>query len=364
MIFEKLMSVPDLPERLRDESRPIFLYGTGNGADKILDAMSMYEIPCEGVFASDGFVRDRTFRGMKVRSYSDTVSEYGDDIVILCAFGSPREEVLSFLGELGRRHTLYIPEVPLFCRSLADELFTADYAAAHRNEIEEAYSLFDEEYSREIFFEMLAVRLSGDPAYLSRTQDVRESVSELVPPGVRRVIDCGAFRGDTASLFLSELESIDEIMCIEPDPRTFRHLSAFAESDPRCLAVNAAVGCENGKTVFMSSSSRASAAGGRNRRAKQVECDVIRIDETEIAKASVGRELFIKYDVEGGERDALIGSRETIARTMCPLSVALYHRTEDIFALPLLINSMNPGYRFRLRRPRCVPAWELTLYAI
>lgn len=90
MIFEKLMSVPDLPERLRDESRPIFLYGTGNGADKILDAMSMYEIPCEGVFASDGFVRDRTFRGMKVRSYSDTVSEYGDDIVILCAFGSPR----------------------------------------------------------------------------------------------------------------------------------------------------------------------------------------------------------------------------------------------------------------------------------
>ena len=143
--------------------------------------------------------------------------------------------------------------------------------------------------------------------------------------------------------FLSELESIDEIMCIEPDPRTFRHLSAFAESDPRCLAVNAAVGCENGKTVFMSSSSRASAAGGRNRRAKQVECDVIRIDETEIAKASVGRELFIKYDVEGGERDALIGSRETIARTMCPLSVALYHRTEDIFALPLLINARKPG---------------------
>ena len=145
MIFEKLMSVPDLPERLRDESRPIFLYGTGNGADKILDAMSMYEIPCEGVFASDGFVRDRTFRGMKVRSYSDTVSEYGDDIVILCAFGSPREEVLSFLGELGRRHTLYIPEVPLFCRSLADELFTADYAAAHRNEIEKAYAPLKEE---------------------------------------------------------------------------------------------------------------------------------------------------------------------------------------------------------------------------
>ena len=155
MIFEKLMSVPTLPERLREESRPIFLYGTGNGADKILDAMSMYEIPCEGVFASDGFVRDRTFRGMKVRSYSETVSEYGDDIVILCAFGSPREEVLSFLGELGCRHTLYIPEVPLFCRSLADELFTADYAAAHRSGIEEAYSLFDEEYSRELSLKCL-----------------------------------------------------------------------------------------------------------------------------------------------------------------------------------------------------------------
>ena len=47
---------------------PIWLYGTGNGADKILDVLEARGIPVQGVFASDGFVRSRVFRGMPVRS--------------------------------------------------------------------------------------------------------------------------------------------------------------------------------------------------------------------------------------------------------------------------------------------------------
>ena len=53
---------PCLWERLKDEKRPIFLYGTGNGADKILNVCQEYEINIEGIFASSGFVRNRTFR--------------------------------------------------------------------------------------------------------------------------------------------------------------------------------------------------------------------------------------------------------------------------------------------------------------
>ena len=46
----------DLWTRLKSESRPVLLYGIGNGADKIFDVCRDYGIEILGVFASDGFV--------------------------------------------------------------------------------------------------------------------------------------------------------------------------------------------------------------------------------------------------------------------------------------------------------------------
>lgn len=364
MIFERLIDIPGLWDTLKYEAKPIFLYGTGNGADKILNIMNSRSIKCAGVFASDGFVRDRYFREMKVRSYFDVRAEFGDEFVILCAFGSPRKEVIDFVRELDTRHDLYIPEVPLFCDNLYDELFTHEYLSIHRNEIEKAYSLFSDDYSRELYFEMLAFRLTGKIRYLSRVEDVAASLSSIVPSSITKVIDCGAFRGDTAKIFISVFKDIEKILCIEPDPRTFRHLCEYAEEEDKCIPLNAMTGERSGKCTFMSSASRASSGAKQNKRSKETECDVCAVDDTEIARSSSVGELLIKYDVEGAEKASLIGSRETVSGTGCCLSVSLYHRTEDIFALPILISSMHSGYKFYLRRSECIPAWELNLYAV
>ena len=104
---------PSLWDVLAAEKRPIFLYGTGNGGDKILDVCAARGISVTGVFASDGFVRSRTFRDMPVQAYSDVTTRYGDDIVILLAFGTTLPEVTAFIDMLDEKHTLYIPEVPL-----------------------------------------------------------------------------------------------------------------------------------------------------------------------------------------------------------------------------------------------------------
>ena len=72
---------------------------------------------------------------------------------------------------------------------------------------------------------------------------------------------------------------------------------------------------------------------------------------------------YIKYDVEGSEREALLGSEETVKRSYPTLLVSLYHRNEDLFALPLLVKSLFPDYEgFYLRRFRGIPAWDLNLY--
>ena len=39
--------------RLKAHDKPIFLYGTGNGADKIIAALDKYGVSLDGIFASD-----------------------------------------------------------------------------------------------------------------------------------------------------------------------------------------------------------------------------------------------------------------------------------------------------------------------
>ena len=73
---------------------------------------------------------------------------------------------------------------------------------------------------------------------------------------------------------------------------------------------------------------------------------------------------YIKYDVEGSEKEALVGSSNTIKAHSPKLLVSLYHRSEDMFALPLLVKKLNPDYSLYLRRFAYIPAWDLNLYAI
>ena len=73
---------------------------------------------------------------------------------------------------------------------------------------------------------------------------------------------------------------------------------------------------------------------------------------------------YIKYDVEGAETEALMGSRGIIQRDAPALLVSAYHRNTDLFRLPLLVHELNPAYKLFLRRMAGVPAWDINLYAV
>ncbi|MBO4355915.1 MAG: FkbM family methyltransferase [Clostridia bacterium] len=72
---------------------------------------------------------------------------------------------------------------------------------------------------------------------------------------------------------------------------------------------------------------------------------------------------FIKYDIEGSERSALIGAKKLIKRDRPDMVVSLYHRSSDLFELPLLINEICSDYKLSLMRPRYIPAWDVVLIA-
>ena len=91
-------------ERLQQTTKPIVLYGMGNGADKILDWCEANSVKIAGIFASDEFVRGQEFRGFKVERYADLIARFGEDILVVIAFASEREEVLARFKELAEAH--------------------------------------------------------------------------------------------------------------------------------------------------------------------------------------------------------------------------------------------------------------------
>ena len=103
---------------LREEKRPIVLYGMGDGADKILARFDACGIRASGVFASDEFVRGHSFHGFRVQKLSEVMERFGEDVVIVIAFASQRPEVLEKMYALDARFDVVAPDVPVVPLSL------------------------------------------------------------------------------------------------------------------------------------------------------------------------------------------------------------------------------------------------------
>ena len=349
----------DMWDELAEEKRPILIYGMGNGADKLLSRFEKYGIVASEVFASDGFVRGHSYRGFKVKSFSEVCEQY-DDFVIVLSFGTNREEVLNMLVDIDGRYDLYAPDMPI---ANEEEYFDREFYNAHYSEILSAYeSLFDER-SKNVFSLILRYKISGRIKFLEQSSDADNDIYSLFDNlSIGSVIDGGAYNGDTLKEMREHFPMLAKAIAVEPDARTFKKLSSYADSvDDFDLELHrAALWSSDGVGVISSSANRNStvtATASYEHRAEQTE--LVTVDF--IAKDQVD---YIKYDLEGAEREALAGSIETIKKYSPALRIAIYHRSCDIFTIINYMKEKTYGYEFYIRRKRCLPAWEIDLIMI
>ena len=58
---------------------------------------------------------------------------------------------------------------------------------------------------------------------------------------------------------------------------------------------------------------------------------------------------LIKMDIEGGEKNALLGSEKHLKENKPKLLISVYHNNTDLFELPKLIKNFNKSYKMHLR---------------
>jgi FkbM family methyltransferase len=313
------------------EKKPIYLYGMGNGADKILDILTEMGVSVSGVFASDDFVRGQAFRGFKVQKYSDIA--HLNPVIIVC-FGTAIPEVMARIFELSKRHTVIMPDIPV----TGSDLFVKN-----QTKIDAVKNLFSDEASKNLFENIINFKLTGDINYLSGGCSFEDIFKSLSLTEHEIYADCGAYTGDTVKIFSETVKNYKRIDAYEPSEKTYAKLVKNTANMHDIFLHNAAVWSEDGEAYIDGTNNRNS--------------NILSVGKQTVKTVKISNDAtLIKLDVEGSEMQALSG----IDFSKKPkLITAVYHRSEDIFTIPLYLKQF--GYKFKLKRINCLPAWDIFL---
>lgn len=341
----------DLWTYLQNTSKPVVLYGTGNGADKILDELGRRGVEIQGIFASSGFVRNRTFRGFPVESYESCKERLGDMIVLMC-FGSTRPEVWENINRISGEQEFYAPDVPVYGKNL----FDYEFYEAHLDEINQVRSLLADDLSRLTFDCTVKNKLTGDLKFLYECQVSGDDADALtVPADGALYLDLGAYNGDTVLRYTDMYPQIGSVIAVEPDSRNFRKLNENTAHIPDVTYVNALISDHVGMTTMEVNKGRGAHEG------EGIEVSCVTVDSL---LKDVYAPVFIKMDVEGNELLALKGGSAYIADQRPVMNIACYHRSEDIWTLPLAVHAMRPDYKIYMRHLPSVPGWDTQFYFV
>lgn len=174
------------------------------------------------------------------------------------------------------------------------------------------------------------------------------------------MVDCGAFIGDSAEQFISSVGDYKKIICYEMDERNFGICNKTLSQYKNIEVKNKGVGSEN-KTITLTSDGGSSVSLlGEVEAGKTKEVEIVRIDDDIKEKITM-----LKMDIEGAEKDALLGARNHIMEDKPKLLICVYHGNTDYLDIPKMIKEMRPDYKFYLRsNGQILTPAEIVLFAV
>lgn len=223
------------------------------------------------------------------------------------------------------------------------------YYKSHMDELKRTYDMLCDDSSKEIMVEYLRAYLQSD-RYMLQECDGRnkyfagfgrdESKEELYNHLEDEVwINCGSSIGDSVMLYFADGYTARKIYAFEGSHRSYRRLCRNVAKLPEQYRDHVQPVQE-----FIS-------------------------DETNWNDAIHERITLLNADIEGTELTLLNAMKERIKNDRPVLAICVYHRKEDLVAIPKLIDETVDGYRYLLRKYTCgsghkMCIGELVLYAI
>lgn len=155
------------------------------------------------------------------------------------------------------------------------------------------------------------------------------------------VVDLGAYTGDSIHDYIHNYGMCKKVYAYEITPGTYQTLLDNLSGYPNIDARQKGVGRQHG-TMYVNDLK--DNAGNKILEKGEIAVEVVSIDDDIKEKITV-----VKMDIEGSEKDAILGMQQHIQREKPALLISAYHAPDDIFRIPYIINRMRDDYKFYLR---------------
>ncbi|MEZ5585493.1 MAG: FkbM family methyltransferase [Sedimenticolaceae bacterium] len=347
----------------------IGIYGAGGYGRSFLRAMR--EQGVEPDFFIDQYCSHREVEGLPVFRMHEVADR---DARILVSIGlvplasDPSTDILRSLHAAGFQNVVSFAESLNIYPGIVPGIFSLENLwmrstpskMLDEEKLSTVAALLSDDKSRDLLERIIAFRRApsattyvppdGQLEYFPGDIDVFGSIDAV------RFVDCGAYVGDTVAELSAVLAAkklpFEYAVSFEPDPKNYQKLVAeLAKQQAVCPATRFFACCQgvwsvntalNFNADNTSSANVATASAVAN---GGTTIQVVSLDDMFGAAAP----NFIKMDIEGAEREAILGARRLIADAQPLLAICVYHKPEDLWDLPLLISEINPNYDMHLR---------------
>lgn len=377
--------------KIANGEMPVVLFGAGSAGFLLCKALEYHDVHITAFCDNNSNSVGTVLAGHPVIPVADLLTMKDKCLVVISTSQEYTGEIREQLYRLGFPLDLvHIPpaEPVLYYTNLVyQERWSQEALQSHAPQLQEVYNLLADDKSRNIFVERIAL-LSGAfnfasfNDFISRNADLLDEPgvnlfstprydenyfyfnSDFCPIGENEVFaNVGALIGDCALEFATACQNRDltyrEIINFEPDPYNFNRLQENTAHLPRMRHMPFGLWSHQDRLRFDNPDSYKVGTPGSLNANGHMEVEVASLDEL-LPEAEIS---YIKMDVEGAEMKALMGAITTIRRNKPKLAICVYHKRDDMFKIPLLINNFCDGYEFYLRH-YCTTFSETVLFAV
>jgi FkbM family methyltransferase len=338
-------------ENKLDLSKPIAIYGHGNSGKKI--ALKLIELGIKINFFIDQKADDQMFVN-GIRSIKPSEINHQVEQVIIGIFNrdvNPRD-ITSLLKSKQIKTIIGYHELNFHIPGVIQKSFwydpTLDFIK-YEIQSSKLTNILCDESSKLTLKNILNFRKSGkvsehpDGTGLNN-QYFDKEIRKWDPDKKQIIIDCGAYTGDT---ILSAIENDFPLLrayCFEPDIQNFSKLTKNLTSYPTIEIIS--IPCASWNKTMTLYLSEPEGEGSRVVKKSSIPVQALSLDDFFVNSCFD----FLKIDVEGAEIETLQGAIKSILKNRPIFAVAVYHKPEDLWEIPIYLYENLKNYKYYLRQ--------------
>lgn len=341
-------------DQMKKSILPIYIYGAGNLAENILKKLNEYGIKLEGCITDSG---EEKFGNYKVYKYDDFINSREENFCnLLIGFASAYERK-QILRKERVFNQVFVIANPFDHHVHFDYGFVKD----HREQLEEAYDLLADKYSKQCFCAFINARIWENSDYVQKIfwGEIDEFNNDVITTEADEVfLDVGAYNGGSIKRFLkSNNGRYKKIIGIEPEDINFKNLEMFCYKNNICADLYK-IGCWNKKDrLFFNGSDDKCCRLDKNGE------DCIEVDTIDnIVSADVAVSMF-NLGISTAELEILEGAQRTIEKNLPKILVFMGSAKEELYTIPQYVKELNESYQIYLRFIQAMPS-RIFMYAV